>query len=364
MSLSVLDPTMVIYHGGCPDGTGAAWVMHHAFNRVGQDGSESVQFHAAAYNRDPPDVAGHTVAILDFSYAPDVLRRMAESAKLIILIDHHESALKGLQSLIDTPLSNLIIQFDMTRSGAQMAWDWVYPTTTALIQAQLQLAARLDIADHHRQLIDRTSAILDSPSLIDASEVKRPWFIETIGDRDLWKWSYEWSRDVSQGLFALGLTKRMEDLSPLFAETLDQAKSKYGMVGKPFNDKLDRDVTFHVGKTLVCEPKTPDGQSYRVGLSNAPWELRSEVGNAICKALAVQFSICWMYNFETDEWYLSFRGIDGSPNLHPIAKHFAGGGHPKASGGTIFGKRAQPAEGRRIGETLETFLTVLPRVEE
>ena len=58
--LSVIKPTMCIYHGSCADGFGAALAVytHYGNNLV---------YHAATYGNELPDVTGHDVLMLDLS---------------------------------------------------------------------------------------------------------------------------------------------------------------------------------------------------------------------------------------------------------------------------------------------------------
>ena len=60
----------VIYHKGCTDGFGAAYA---AWKILG----DKATYHAAAYGDSPPDVTGKSVAIVDFSYKNDVIKKIA-----------------------------------------------------------------------------------------------------------------------------------------------------------------------------------------------------------------------------------------------------------------------------------------------
>ena len=109
--------TLCIYHGNCADGFGAATAVRSALGR------HKVEFHSGIYQEPPPDVTNREVILVDFSYKRNVLIEMAGKAKSILILDHHKSA---ELDLIDLP-SNVESHFDMTKSGAVMAWEYFHP---------------------------------------------------------------------------------------------------------------------------------------------------------------------------------------------------------------------------------------------
>lgn len=59
---------LCIYHGNCTDGFGAAWAMRH-HHKV------PIEFYPAVYGKEPPDVRGRCVYMLDFSYKRGIMAR-------------------------------------------------------------------------------------------------------------------------------------------------------------------------------------------------------------------------------------------------------------------------------------------------
>ena len=100
---------LCIYHAFCADGFGAAWIVRRALG-------DGVEFHAASYGQEPPDVTGRDVLMVDFSYKRPVLVQMAAKAKSILILDHHKTAQADLVDLPD----NVQTIFDMERSGAML----------------------------------------------------------------------------------------------------------------------------------------------------------------------------------------------------------------------------------------------------
>src|SRR5690606_20892617 len=164
---------LCIYHGGCDDGFGAAFVVNLFF-------AGEVDFHYGVYHQEPPDVSGRDVLLVDFSYARAVLERMAKQARSIVILDHHKSAAEDLASFAvqdsgrdaarwhDVPrllrelaaLGRLpvVAVFDMSRSGAGLTWDFFFCSRP------------------------------------------RPWLIDYIEDRDLWRKALPHSDEIIMAL--------------------------------------------------------------------------------------------------------------------------------------------------------------------
>lgn len=113
--------TLCIYHGDCPDGFGAAWVVRRAL------GAE-VQFHAGVHGEPPPDVSGQEVIFVDFSYKREAMEQMVGQARSLLVLDHHKSAQQELAGLTGP---NVQVVFDMERSGVMLAWQWFFPNAPA-----------------------------------------------------------------------------------------------------------------------------------------------------------------------------------------------------------------------------------------
>lgn len=134
-----------IYHHGCLDGFGSAWVVWKAW---GPD----TQFISARYGDEAPDVTGKQVIIVDFSYPRDILEAMNRETVSLNVLDHHKTA---RENCIGLPFA----QFDMNRSGAIMTWDFFF-------------------------------------------EVEPPEIIKYIQDRDLWRFDLLFSKEVNAALYS------------------------------------------------------------------------------------------------------------------------------------------------------------------
>lgn len=142
---------LVIYHGNCADGFGAAWCFHFR-DEAGYD------FHPGVYQNNPPDVEGRDVFLVDFSYRRPVVEDMLTRARSITLIDHHKSAIDDLKPLLDTGQIQGLV--DIEHSGAMLAWQWLFG---------------------------------DEPA---------PQLLRHVEDRDLWRFALPHTREIQANLFS------------------------------------------------------------------------------------------------------------------------------------------------------------------
>ena len=105
----------VLYHKNCMDGKGAAYAAWKKFG-------ESAKYIEVNYGEPVPEMTDASeIYILDFSYPKDVLYKMAETAKVVVL-DHHKTAQADLEGVE-------FAKFDMTKSGAVLAWEYFHPNS-------------------------------------------------------------------------------------------------------------------------------------------------------------------------------------------------------------------------------------------
>lgn len=189
---------LCIYHGNCMDGFAAAWAVWKAFGMGLGEGS-TVDFHPGVYGEAPPPVKKRDVIIVDFSYKRDVLAKMAEQARTLLVIDHHKTALEDLEEYVEAHLMQMPYAtfleaaatgarkpraiFSMTRSGAGLTWEYFHPGKAAppLIQYVEDFDIQLNNMAHTRAI---NAAIRATPydlaaweglhwDLLDAAKVRR-----------------------------------------------------------------------------------------------------------------------------------------------------------------------------------------------
>ncbi len=280
---------LVIYHGGCPDGIAGAWCFwKYVLNK------DNSKFYGGKHNENPPDVKDKNVVFVDFSYNFDVMNLLLKEAKSIRVLDHHKSSTDITK--IDSLLFSYV--FDMNRSGAQIAWDEV--TSNAI----------------------------------------RPWFIDDIGDRDLWKWKRMESKNTTRSMFGLGYYENFEKFDQLSLIDMD----KMIMIGKILNDDDEQQYVKTCSRAIDCIAISNDpSKTWKVRIVECDHSIASEVGNRLVKDKLCDFSVMFRYNIKDDEWWLSCRSLKGQNiDLTTILKEFDSnaGGHPESAGMTLKGSNA------------------------
>lgn len=277
--------TVVIYHGGCPDGLAAAWVFT---NLTAEAGFGPIYYHYTSerdFDKDNrmPDLRGKQVYIVDYSYPRAILQRISGIARGVVVLDHHETAQKELSK----PIPGVLCVFDMSRCGAEISWDYI--------------------------MVGRG----------------RPWWFQHIRDRDLWIWEHPDSYAFGAALMDKGLS--FETLNTINAMN-DQERADFIQYGRNLVLFQTKEITSLCRSAqLVCF------EGYPVNTLNCIKYI-SDVGNQLCKKPECKFAFIYRYDMIQHMWYISLRGVaESNINLSLIAKKYGGGGHPLAAGFTYKG---------------------------
>lgn len=285
--------TICIYHANCADGFTAAWAVREALGN-------SVEFIPAGYGDAPPDVTGANVIIVDFSYKRPVIDAMAARARSILILDHHKTAEGDLSHLLEPPIQdhpafnyadllahievdpveNVYAIFDMTRSGAQLSWDFF-------------------------------------------NEGARPLLVEYVADRDLWKWAVEDSRQINAVIGSHNLTwDAWDDLAARMQADVDiWQMAEEGRAILRAHDKLVRSVIDTSKRRMVIA-------GHNVPVAAAPYALASDVAGTMAEG--EPFAATYVDGPKGRAFSLRSRG-DGL-DVSQIAATFGGGGHRNAAG--------------------------------
>lgn len=275
---ALADNSIVIYHGGCSDGVGAAWVFKHFF------GSQ-VELFEGVYNKAAPSCKGRDVYFVDFCYSAEVMEAICKEANMVTLIDHHESSLNAMQGF------KVLRNFDMsgsslTRSGAALAWIWA------------------------------TGQSLDTQAV--------PAFLLHVEDRDLWRFQLENTKAVMQYFFSGDISiervnqmivamEDKNDWEPIVATGL--------ALMAQFNNTVSKIIDNTARRAVI------DG--YNVPLLNCNYMFSSDIGNL----MSIDEPFAVMYEDNATHRSFSLRSQkEGGMNVANIAKQFGGGGHPNAAG--------------------------------
>ena len=263
---------VVIYHANCNDGFGAAY---SAWKLLGN----RAEYHAASHGSPPPDVTGKRVVILDFSYNNATTKALIEQAEELWVIDHHKSNMVELHDISNT-------HFDMTKSGAMLAWEFFHPGKEA------------------------------------------PKFISYIQDRDLWQWELPYSKEFSAAF----------DMVPWNFDEYEKFEGD-----SVFDDAVKRgSYILAYSKTVIkkiCDKATKRKyKDYDVMVVNSSHWM-SEIGSTLAKDC--DFAMIWYYDHDACIYKISLRAFHDTMDVSEIAKAFGGGGHRKA-GGFVLPKTTHP----------------------
>lgn len=309
---------LCIYHGNCADGFTAAWAVWKRFG-------DEFDYFPGVYQQSPPDVNNRDVLLVDFSYKRDVLKQMAQTAKSILVLDHHKSA---SEDLIDPPswsgnpsihrgydmstltwdkhLDNAALDeahgvpgcdiyavFDMERSGAGMAWDFFhYP-------------------------------------------LERPALVNYVEDRDLWRFKLDGSRAINAVVFSYPYEfEAWDELNRFIAHAPQEAER----AGQAIERKHHKDVAELVA---ALRSEMVIGGHW-VPVANLPYTLTSDAGHLMCQPyqspqlqgeiVTPNFAACY---WDTPKGRVfSLRSV-GDFDVSAIAAGYGGGGHKNASGFTL-----------------------------
>lgn len=269
------DPNpLVLYHGKCPDGFGAALAAWLYFD--GQGEYVGVSHGKVTTLEDLPPVEGRAVYILDFSFDAALMQGLDDKAAKLVMLDHHKSAADRLGQF---KCRCGAVHFDMSQSGAMLAWKFFHP------------------------------------------EKAVPDLIRYIQDRDLWNWAYP---ESAAFLAALDLEpNEFPRWAEIAAFTPEQSVAFYQR-GTAMNEKflaLCRDIS------EGAAPLTFDG--HQGVMVNCPGAFTSEVGNMLSAQVGT-FALLWSVSKDGTVKV----GLRAQPSFNaiPLAEAMGGGGHPQACG--------------------------------
>lgn len=276
-----------LYHKNCMDGLFAAYAIYHRHGYM-------FNYIAVQYNKQIPqeildDPFVGDIVIVDYSYPRETLETIRGFAKRLYVLDHHataENELKGLD----------YCKFENNKSGAVMAYEWVYPGLPV------------------------------------------PPLFEYVQDRDLWRWLLPDSKAINEGLrneldFKDDVINNFHKISDILCREFGFLKSNGETIIKYRNSLIDE----LVGHLFIKIAKI-GGFEYNFGMINGGLHsLNSDVGNtALLKDQSLDFVMIYSIN---ELVYVSLRGLDRVTKKEAkivdcgeLAKLKGGGGHKNAAG--------------------------------
>lgn len=322
--MSITDTTqpqlqaIVYYHNPCPDGIAGAWCAWNYFEGgygsklkgpIDYNGCRPEEEITAKLlkRKDTDDLKNVTIYFIDVLPTRDILGLCAV-AKQVVIMDHHKTNHEYISTL--PKIDNLVVHFDLERSGAQIAWDYFNPGT------------------------------------------ERPWFIDYIGDRDLWTWKLPDSRAINSGLQNQGHLDSLGKFDTFWRTNKDTepeiVMTQLAECGKAIESYQARIIEQAKKNAVSIAYILEDGSEPYVWAGTINQDLVSELGNILAErelpphnkmgdSAMPFFSVIYSYDIIKDEYKLSLRSSDKNPNaadVSAIAKRLDshGGGHKHAAG--------------------------------
>jgi len=271
---------LVIYHAHCSDGFTAAWVAARALG--------DAELYAGHFD-DPPPYAlarARDVYIVDFSYPRKELEQLHAiatepglgSPHRLVVLDHHKTAEANLRGLD-------YCTFDMQRSGAGLAWDYFHPGK------------------------------------------RRPWIVDYVEDRDLWRFALPDSRILSLRVQIAPHT--LDEWDALAARPLlEIAREAHGCALY-----LEHCIEEALRGSYRIELEVPDATPWTLSCAcvNAAHTGVSDILHALLDAdPGARIALAWRLDAD-GKLQCSLRSRP-DVDCSVVARAFGGGGHAQASG--------------------------------
>ena len=305
----------VVYHSPCPDGTCSAWVVQHYHSTNSKEIELFPCRAGCAPDKEIEHFTGKKILFVDICPSIEYVVQMSNFSQWIHIIDHHKTNFEKFLQLENIP-ENISFNFDMNFSGCQLTWRYF-------------------------------------------SAEAEPWFVSYIGDRDIWKFELPNTNEYFSGMMDENLMN-IEGFQKLY-ENLDNEDFKINIynVGKKaleFREKCIQNVLKY--NKLHCTYKEYNKvdntykeynkvdntyKEYNIWLYSCTKDLTSDVGNRLMKykfknETYPDFTVGWIYDIESDEFWVSMRSLDDKEDVSQICKEFGGGGHRNAAGCTVKGR--------------------------
>ena len=276
---------VVIYHGPCLDGFGAAFSAWLYLSER-YPGKEVRYIKSNPYKEPPQDLEGKCVLITDTCFAKPALLDMLKVVKHLTIIDHHKTSEKELVDIQSG--GNFTKIFDMDHSAARLTWNFFHPSETV------------------------------------------PLLIQYIEDGDLWKkqmpnaeWFSSWFGTVPQEFEEY--TKYLDN--ELLVEKINQCG--------PAFDELNKFYVKQELKSSAVKFQTIGGKHYFVAYSNSSIQKSQVVNQLLTKYNLADFSAVYTLDNWEDKTMFSLRSLAERVDVSVVAKELGGGGHRNASGCSV-----------------------------
>jgi hypothetical protein len=222
---------VVIYHGKCPDGFGAAWAAWKKF------GVKAAYLPARDRNAPPVPLKNKIVYLIDYTYDTPITKRLIKDNIRVTAIDHHFSQKEPI--FLTEKYS-----YDINHSGAVLAWNYFHPGKPV------------------------------------------PTLLRYIEDRDIWKWKVPHSREM---LMLIDLAEYDFKTWSLLAKELDNTNARAMNIKKGALLELHYRSLY---KKLLPNAELVKFAGRKIYILNCPYYFADDLGHELA-IKTHSFSLLW-----------------------------------------------------------------------
>jgi len=267
------------YHGGCPDGFGAAWAAWRAWG-------DSALYVARSHDDELRLALCEDALVVFADIAPpnEMVEPLAEVAERIVVLDHHVTAQARFDA--DPSVGRALvggdhhIHFDLDHSGAVLAWHWFHPG--------------------------------EAP----------PALLQYVEDQDLWSWKLPRSEEVNAAIGSY--VRDFESWERLATRSVDELAGEGTAIVRAQTREVERALHDVQPVALGAE---------RVEAINATYQ-RAPIGHELAKRAAYGKPWGMVYRLRGARVDATLYSI-GDLDVARIAESYGGGGHRNAAGFSI-----------------------------
>jgi nanoRNase/pAp phosphatase (c-di-AMP/oligoRNAs hydrolase) len=258
---------------------GAAWSVHQAWNGEGRFIARGHDDVARA-----SDFEHALVVFVDIAPQVDEARALAEKARKLVVLDHHVTAQVRFDERPE--LAKALVEeghelhFDMTRSGAMLAWDYFHEGTPA------------------------------------------PDLLRYVQDQDLWHWALPDSSEVNAAIASY--PRSFES----WTKMIERGPKALAEEGRHILRANRMEV-----KRVLKNATTIRVDGHKIEAVNSSVH-RAQVGHELAER--ERFGKPWgcVYRVQGSKVHATLYSI-GDVDVSAIAARLGGGGHPNAAGFTV-----------------------------
>lgn len=292
----------IIYHGGCTDGFGAAYMVSRCWHAMGVLEDEII-LHPMAHGDEPPTIPiGEPLWMVDFANVPlDWMTTHFTTRREMVVLDHHQTATR-------------IFGDSMYRLRSSLAPPSLW---TTFADPSVFSNMKLFVLDQDHSGVGIAAMYAESLGL-NPGHLLPIW--PQLEDRDLWRFELPSTVDVFAAVtsrpFTMAAWHEIAEMErgELIAE--GQAISRYRE--QLVEDALSKEFLLFIDDhTIPC--------------AASPYAVGSDVAGALAERSEKGIGAYAIYVGDQVQIGLRSRG-DDAPDVAEIAERHGGGGHRNASG--------------------------------